>query len=224
MTRPVAVIFDMDGVLVDSEPIHCEIERKIFNKLEIAVPAALHHSYMGTSCEFMYQDLILRYQLKATVEELIALDELFRYDYFKQIGEIHPNCGIPGFLAGLKSEGLKLAVATSSSPRIARLILDRCNIISFFDTVVTANERAKSKPEPDVFLLAAHQLGAPPQNIIVFEDSPNGLKAAKKAGMFCVVMQQNKQILNELSAADYHISSFVEITPATLFGIFSGDL
>ncbi len=220
MTKPKAVIFDMDGVLVDSEPIHCEIERRLFAGLKIVVPKDVHHTYMGTSGDFMYADLKSRFNLAASVVDLMEMDELFRYDYFKNLEVIHLNEGILSLLTGLKAAGIKLAVATSSSPEIAKLILERCGITSFFDAVVTASEAGKSKPEPDVYFLAAHKIGVAPADCVVFEDSPNGLLSAKNAGMYCVVLQPNNAMMNQLSMADYKIMSFTEITPVKLFEIF----
>lgn len=211
----------MDGVLVDSEPIHCEIERLLFAGLKIVVPEALHQTYMGTSGDFMYADLKSRFGLPASVVEMMELDELFRYDYFKNMEEIHMNEGVLSLLTGLKAAGIKLAVATSSSPEIAKLILARCEITSFFDAVVTASEAGKSKPEPDVYLLAAQKIDVAPADCVVFEDSPNGLLSAKNAGMYCVVLQPNNAMMNKLSMADHKIRSFIEITPVKLFEIFS---
>lgn len=221
MRKPEAVIFDMDGVLIDSEPIHVEIEKKLFNKLGIEVPDAVHHSYMGASNDFMYTDLQSRFNLKESVTALMERDELFRIDYFNQLETVPVNEGLISLLNQIKSAGLKMAVATSSSPEIVKILLNKCGIASFFDVIVTTSEAGKSKPLPDVYLLAAKKTGILPENCIVFEDSPNGLSAAKSAGMYCVVIQSDSKIIGELSGADYLIQSFKEITLTGLIEIFS---
>lgn len=221
MMKPEAVIFDMDGVLIDSEPIHCEIERKIFDKLGVVVTEALHRSYMGASGDFMYADLKSRFGLSATVEELVEMDDLFRCDYIKLLTGIHPNDGVISLLREIKMAGLKLAVATSSSPQIVDILLNRCQIAPFFDAIVTTSEAGNSKPSPDVYLLAAQKIGVAPASCIVFEDSPNGLLAAKKAGMYCVAVQTGSISEHELSKRDYLIQSFNEITLPKLIEIFS---
>ena len=220
MRIPEAVIFDMDGVLIDSEPIHIEIEKQLFDKLGIDVPEAVHRSYMGASNEFMYSDLRSRFKLSESVTELIESDELFRSDYFHRLDTIPANEGLISLLGQIKAAGLKLAVATSSSPEIANILLSKSELASFFDAIVTTTEAGKSKPSPDVYLLAAKKIGVVPENCIVFEDSPNGLSAAKSAGMFCVVIQSDSDIIKELSGADYLIQSFTEITLSRLTDIF----
>jgi len=221
MRIPEAVIFDMDGVLIDSEPIHIVIEKQLFDKLGIDVSETVHRSYMGASNEFMYSDLRSRFKLSKSVTELIESDELFRSDYFHRLDTIPANEGLISLLSQIKAAGLKLAVATSSSPEIANLLLNKCGIASYFDVIVTTSEAGESKPSPDVYLLAAERIGVSPEDCIVFEDSPNGLSAAKSAGMFCVVIQSDNEIIKELSGADYLIQSFTEMTLTRLTDLFA---
>jgi len=221
MKIPEAVIFDMDGVLIDSEPIHVGIEKQMFDKLGIDVSETVHRSYMGASSEFMYSDLRSRFKLTESVTELMESDELFRSDYFHRLDTIPANEGLISLLGQIKAAGLKLAVATSSSPEIANLLLNKCGIASFFDAIVTTSEAGKSKPSPDVYLLAAQRIGVSPEDCIVFEDSPNGLSSAKSAGMFCVVIQSDNEIIKELSGADYLIQSFTGMTLTRLTDLFA---
>ena len=221
MRIPEAVIFDMDGVLIDSEPIHIGIEKQLFDKLGIDVSETVHRSYMGASNEFMYSDLRSRFNLSESVTELIESDELFRSDYFHRLDTIPANDGLISLLGQIKTAGLKLAVATSSSPEIANLLLNKCGIAPFFDAIVTTSEAGKSKPSPDVYLLAAKKIGVSPEDCIVFEDSPNGLLSAKSAGMFCVVIQSDSGLIQKLSKADYLIQSFTEITLTRLTDLFA---
>jgi len=221
MGKPEAVIFDMDGVLIDSEPIHIKIEKRLFNNLGIKVSEDVHRSFMGASNEFMYADLRSRFGLSESVSELMERDELFRTDYFNHLDAIPLNDGLISLLDDLKSAGIKLAVATSSSPEIANILLSRCEITRYFDAIVTTSDAGKSKPFPEVYLLAAKRIDASPENCIVFEDSPNGLMAAKNAGMYCVAIQSDKEIIQKLSGADYLIQSFREVTSRKLTEIFS---
>ena len=220
MRIPKAVIFDMDGVLIDSEPVHYEIEKLIFDLLGIQVSDAIHRTYMGASNDFMYSDLKSRFNLSTSVQELIQFDDDYRSSYLINLKHVDINPGVLDLLTELKTAGIKLAVATSSSPEIASVLLNRCEIASFFDSVITTSVAGKSKPAPDVYLLAAHRLGVLPKDCIVFEDSPNGLSAAKNAGMYCIVIQNDNQFDNQLTLADYRISSFEELTVEKLGSIF----
>jgi HAD superfamily hydrolase (TIGR01509 family) len=222
MRKLQAVIFDMDGVLIDSEPIHYEVENRIYDLLGIEVTDEIHLNYLGTSNDFMYSDLKSRFNLAASVDELIKFDDDYRCEYLKNLEVVDLNNGVLDLLIELKAEGLKLAVATSSSPDIANVLLERCGIKSFFDIIVTTSDSGKSKPAPDVYLLAAERLGVIPEDCIVFEDSPNGLSAAKSADMYCIVIQNDKQLDNRLKLADYRIGSFTELTFEKLQSIIQG--
>ena len=218
-----AVIFDMDGVLIDSEPIHIEIERQLFDKLGIDVSAEVHRTYLGTAGDFMYSDIKSRFGRPESLEELMVFDDLYRCEYFKNLKVLNLNEGVLNLLGELKSAGLKLAVATSSSPAIARVVLDRCGITSVFDAVVTTQEAGKSKPAPDVYLTASRLIGVVPSNCLVFEDSPNGMNAAKNSRMFCITVQTDSVDIRELAAADFQIESFKNLNYKQLDDIFPGN-
>jgi len=221
MRKPEAVIFDMDGVLIDSEPIHYEIENRLFDQLGIAVSDDVHRNYLGTSAEFMYADLKSRFGLSASISELMEFGESFTCDYFRQLQVLNVNEGVLSLLKELKLAGMKLAVATSSSTEVAKILLDRCEITAYFDAIVTTSEAGKSKPAPDVYLLAAQKIGIAPFNCIVFEDSPNGLSAAKSAGMYCIAVQTSSVNVNELSGADFLVQTFEGMTYDWLFEIYA---
>src|ERR1035437_9809565 len=108
-----AVIFDMDGVLVDSEPWHYEIETILFKQLGLNVSEELHRTYIGTAGDLMYSDLKEKYDISLTLEELLKWDEEYRINIFSEMRGINPNPGVIELLKELKSFGIKLAVATS---------------------------------------------------------------------------------------------------------------
>ncbi len=221
MRRPEAVIFDMDGVLIDSEPIHYEIEKQLFNTLGISVPEEVHRLYLGAAGDFMYLDLKSRFDLSQSVNELLAFDDQFRCQYFKSLALLNLNDGVILLLNRLKSAGMKLAVATSSSPELVKILLDRSDLSSYFDAIVTTTEAGKSKPAPEVYLLAALKIGVSSDKCMVFEDSPNGISAAKSAGMYCIAVETESVGLDELAQADFTIQSFNGITPDRLSEIFA---
>lgn len=221
MRRPEAVIFDMDGVLIDSEPIHYEIEKQLFNTLGISVPEEVHRLYLGAAGDFMYLDLKSRFDLSQSVNELLAFDDQFRCQYFKSLALLNLNDGVILLLNRLKSAGMKLAVATSSSPELVKILLDRSDLSPYFDAIVTTTEAGKSKPAPEVYLLAALKIGVSSDKCMVFEDSPNGISAAKSAGMYCIAVETESVGLDELAQADFTIQSFNGITPDRLCEIFA---
>ncbi len=221
MRQPEGIIFDMDGVLINSEPVHYEIEKLLFKRLGITVPDQVHRNYLGAAGDYMYNDLKSRYKLSGSIEELLEIDESFRCEYFKSRQVVEANDGVIILLNEIKQAGIKLAVATSSSPEMTRILLDRCGISPIFDAIVTTIEAGKSKPAPDVYLLAADKIDAKPMNCLVFEDSPNGLLAAKSAGMYCVAIASESVNTLALSGADYVIKTFSGITLPFLVDLFS---
>ena len=106
---------------------------------------------------------------------------------------------------------------------MAAILLERCDIFSFFDVVVTTFEAGKSKPFPDVYLLAAQKIGVEPADCIVFEDSPNGLSAARGAGMFTIAVQTSSVDVRDLLAANSLICSFEDTSLLKITRLFSGN-
>lgn len=211
MSKLKAVIFDMDGVLVDSEPWHYKIEKILYKELGLNVPDKVHQTYLGTAGDFMYGDIKSRYNLAQSVDELLKWDDGHRIKYFNEIEGLAPNTGVEKLLKELKDCGVRTAVATSSTPGVVDVVLKKCNLSRYFDHVVTTEHAGKSKPEPDVYLLATEKLGIKPVECLVIEDSANGIKAAKSANIFCIAYQPNEGTKNNISDADYVINDFNEV-------------
>jgi len=124
MKKLEAIIFDMDGVLVDSEPWHYEIESQLFNKLELDVPEDVHLTYVGTAADHLYSDLKKRYNLSMSVPELIEWDSEYRLKIFREMDNIKPNPGLIDLLDEIKRSGLKIGIATSLIYELVEIILE----------------------------------------------------------------------------------------------------
>ncbi|HCY39756.1 MAG TPA: phosphatase [Prolixibacteraceae bacterium] len=184
-----AIIFDMDGVLVDSEPFHVEIEKQQFELNKLNISDEEHHKYMGVASEVMWQEISKRHSLQHPINELIAQNRNESIRYFSALPEIPVMPGLADLLEELTRKNTPLAVASSSFPEIIDLILEKTGLKKYFSVIVSSQEAGKSKPEPDVFLLAAQKLGISPEDCLVIEDSANGIKAALAAGMRCIAYQ-----------------------------------
>jgi beta-phosphoglucomutase len=206
-----AIIFDMDGVLVDSEPIHIEIEKQQFMLNDVAISAEEHQIYMGTASEWMWREIIKKHKLRIPVEELIDQTRILSMRYFSELNEIPVMPGLVGFLEKLRTKNYPLAVASSSFPEIIDLILIKTNLKKYFQVIVSSQEAEKSKPEPDVFLLAASKLGISPKSCLVVEDSANGIKAAQAAGMNCIAYQNPGIDPKTQKEADAIVKSFEQL-------------
>ena len=211
MKKPQAVIFDMDGVLVDTEPLHVQTEKRMFRKLGLDISEEEHSGYMGTATDVMWEQITGKRNLSLDIAEITALTIQEGLPFFYSLEKIEPMPGLTDLLENLKEKKIPLAVASSSDPETIRVILEKSDLRKFFQHTVSSSEVGKSKPEPDVFLHAAKLLGVAPENCVVFEDSKNGIKAAKAAGMFCIAYDGANSGEQDRNQADYHISNYSEL-------------
>lgn len=208
-----AVIFDMDGVIIDSEPIHMKLENETYKKLSIEVTGDEHRSFVGSTSHYMWGTLKDKYKLNQTLEELIEYD---RSTYLKYLNseecEITLIDGVKELIEDLYEKGIKLAIASSSPLNVIEVIAKKFQIEEYFEVFVTGDYVERSKPEPDIFLFASEKLGVSPENCVVIEDSHNGVRAAKKAGMKCVGINSDATGSQDISMADLVINSFKEVS------------
>ncbi|MBQ3584891.1 MAG: HAD family phosphatase [Lachnospiraceae bacterium] len=205
-----AIIFDMDGVLVDSEPVHMEAFKRLAEGLGIAFERDYYLQFVGSTTDHMWNKVIADYDLKLSKDELMELSNQY-------VREINGEAGYP-VMAGaaelirkLADSDLKLAVASSSGMERIESTLDKLGVKPLFDGVVSGMQVANPKPAPDTFLAAATMLGVNPDECIVIEDSLNGMKAAKHAGMICVMYENLSLGSVNSSYADYIIQGFEEL-------------
>jgi len=206
------VIFDMYGVLVDSEPFHLEMEQKIFKELGITVEAQEHFTYVGMTPLMMWRQIRERHGLEQPAEALKELEMDRKCRLLEHMG-ISPNTGIKDLLATLAGAGHPMALASSSPRRFIELVVDKAGLRSFFQHILSGDEVRAGKPEPDLFLVTAELLGVPPVICTVIEDSSNGILAAKRAGMRCIALRNPHSGNQDLSRADLIVDRF---DPATI--------
>jgi len=212
MTKKVkAVIFDMDGVLVDTEPFHIQTEKRMFRKMNLDISDEEHGGYMGTATDVMWKQIISKRNLPLDIAEITELTISEGLPYFYSLKKIDTMPGLIDLLEKLKAKKIPMAVASSSDPETISVILEKSGLKKYFLHTVSSSEVGKSKPEPDVFLLTAKLLGVEPENCVVFEDSQNGIKAAKAAGMFCIAYCGANSGTQDRSLADMQIDNFDEL-------------
>lgn len=180
-----AVIFDMDGVLINSEPIHVDIEMRFLKELGIDITRQEMTKFIGTSASDMWKILIDEYKIGHTPEWLVKELNVIKTRFFKE-NDLHPIEGIKDLLDVLKSKEVKMAVASSSPMEHIEVIVDSLGIRDYFYSFVSGESFEESKPNPAIFLATADRLGVEPEECLVIEDSTHGIAAAKSAGMACV--------------------------------------
>jgi len=204
-----AVIFDMDGVLIDSEPVYKEINTALFKSLGCNVDDELYKTFIGLGVFKMWHILKTKFDLPDLLEHYVKNDEEFKYKNFKT-KEISPMHNIVDLLTFLINNNVKIAVASSSQKRNIELLLSKVDLLKYFRIICAGDEVENGKPSPDIFLKAADKLLVPPEQCIVFEDSTNGVTAAKAANMFCFGVHNPNSGNQDLSKADFIINNYDE--------------
>lgn len=206
-----AVIFDMDGVLVDSQPYHFKADIDTMAEYGVIKDQKFYESFAGTLTADRMRTLKEMFGLDVPVEEMTIKRENMILDIMGK-EDIKPVSGIPEFLRSIKEKGLTTAVASSSDYKLINLILDRLKIAQYFDSVTSGSDVKRGKPSPDVFLLAAERIGIGPSECLVVEDSENGVKAAKAAGMKALGYINPTSGKQDLSLADFITDDFKKIS------------
>lgn len=211
MKKISTVIFDMDGVLIDSEPFWHTAEKEIFLREGVKITEEMCLGVQGLKAEHVIDKWKSMFpQLSRTSEDYAAEIESEVKKNIQQKGE--PIQGVIFALDYLKSHGMKTAVASSSKYHLINAVLDKLEIRKYFDTIHSSEDEANGKPEPDVFLGAMRKLGSEPEDCVVIEDSGNGVLAGKRAGMIVVAVPPLEQFnLPCYDIADYKIQSLNDI-------------
>jgi HAD superfamily hydrolase (TIGR01509 family) len=196
------IIFDMDGVLVNTEPVHYKLWRKVFNEFGFDVEYDIYKGCIGSTNSFLMN--LLYENCNVDYRNDPSLTNRFKEVKNKWIREegIPAIPGAADTIRKLYEKGYRMAVASSSPQMYIDICIKNLGIESCFELLFTGENVPNPKPAPDVFLAVAEQMGMNPENCIVVEDSRNGSLAAKAAGMFCLGFANPDSGNQDLSAAD----------------------
>ncbi len=210
-----ALIFDLDGVIVDTESCDWMTWRDVFREHGAELPYEKWTDWLGVP----YADCdccatLERYLGRSIDHEAIAKEAKQRYRAFAFSQPVMP--GVVQYLDTADELGLKTAVASSSTRDWLEGHLNRLGLLGRFDVTRCFSEVERGKPAPDVYLAALHALGVSPREAIALEDSPNGIRAAKAAGLFCVAVPNMATKTLDFSEADLRIDGLMETPLQTL--------
>lgn len=211
MSQIKTVIFDMDGVIIDSEPMHMKIEQEIFRELELDISIEEHQKYVGTSAHEMWEDVVTKHDLDIPAEKLLKQKHNRYVNLLTSGNNIHPMEGVKELILHLSNKGMQLILASSSSRKEIDLVLEKFDLKSFFSHAISGAELERSKPDPAIFIKAASLAKTSAEQCCVIEDSRNGVLATKAAGMKCIGFQNGNSGNQDLSKADLIIDSFKDI-------------
>lgn len=207
-----AVIFDLDGTLVDSMWVWDSLDKEYLARFGLSKPENLHCEIEGMSfveTAFYFKE---HFPIPDSIEKI--MEDWHEMAFHKYQYEVPLKNGVFDFLCGCKEHGILLGIATSNSRRLVESIAAAHKINSFFDCIMTASEVEKGKPAPDIYLAVADKLKTKPSKCLVFEDIIAGIQAGKSAGMkVCAVedkhSEQNRE--EKKALADYYIEDYYNI-------------
>ena len=205
------VIFDMDGVIVDTEPVHRYAYFKLFAALNIAVTEEMYTSFTGFSTRNTFQKIKEIFGLDHEVEDLIQRKRTIFNDTFDTKKDLELLEGVRELIMDLHTNGVQLILASSASKVTIERVFNRFGLNPYFTHKVSGEDFPQSKPHPAIFEHAVGLSIAPKENCIIIEDSTNGVKAAKAAGVYCVGYNSIHSESQDLSSADSIINHFKDL-------------
>ncbi len=205
------VIFDMDGVIVDTEPVHKYAYDQHFKELNIEVSEEMYATFTGNSTRNVFQKIKSHFNLENDVEELILRKRHLFNEAFDTKPDLELIEGVLDLIKKLYSNNIQLILASSASNSTINRVFNRFDLNQYFTHKISGEDFPKSKPDPAIFLHAASLSEAPMNNCIVIEDSTNGIKAAKDAGICCIGYKSKNSKNQDYSLADQIIEHFSEI-------------
>ncbi len=206
-----AVIFDMDGVMIDSEPLWEKTERILLARRDIEYTPTYRDQIVGLNQNDSGKLLVDTFELKEKVEDVIServeiLTAIYEEE-LEVVSELIP------LLEDLRDNQFKLAVASSSPLRVINFVLDMFSLHEYFPIVVSGECTDDGKPHPAIYLHTADRLEVEPSECVAIEDSINGVRSAKAAGMYCIAVPDKRLSQEEFQNADLIVSNLSKISP-----------
>ena len=217
-----AVLFDLDGTIIDSEPLHTEAVLRILRDRAVVLGSSDLDRFIGISSSVMWEEMRERFGFTESVETLKTLQHRVNVEML----EVSESILIPGVLPllhDIRAMGIRSAVASSSTREYIETVLAKYELDTLFDIIVSGEEVPRGKPRPDVFLRAAELLGVEPESCVVIEDSDNGLTAAREAGIRSIGFRNPNSGRQSLSLADRIVDDIREISVALLESLVDSE-
>lgn len=205
-----AFIFDMDGVIIDSEPIHNKVVKEVLLENNIVVDDEEFNKLIGMTSTSVFSYFIDKHHLSYTPEEMTNNHMNFFKKYIVD-HNLKPIDGICPLLEQLQKANIPLAIASSSPLNVIEFVVKTFNIDKYFKFLISGEDILHSKPAPDIYLKTAKKLQVNPKDCVVLEDSKNGSIAAKDAGMYCIGFANPNSGNQDLSRSDIIIKQISDI-------------
>jgi HAD superfamily hydrolase (TIGR01509 family) len=215
-----AVIFDMDGVIIDSEPLHQYAYHKMFNDINIKVSAQLYESFTGKSTINICKQLCDLFKLTEKPETLVSIKRKHFEYIFENDKSFNLIDGVLDLIKDYHTNGLTLVLGSSASMSGIERVFNRFDLNQYFKAKLSGADLKASKPHPEIFIKAAEASNFKAEECIVIEDSTNGIKAANAAGIFSVGFDSVHSKNQDYSKANLVIKDFKEISYKNIEKLF----
>ncbi|SMC75672.1 HAD family hydrolase [Moheibacter sediminis] len=206
-----AVLFDMDGVIVDTEPLHRKAYYKTFEGLGIYVSEELYSTFTGASTQKVFETIIEKFNLKNSTDELMTGKRAAFKDYFYNDLEFDLVPGVRDLIQHYYQNDVKLVLASSATRTTIDMVFEKFGLEKYFTGKISGADLKASKPHPEIFLLAAEIAQESKENCMVIEDSTNGILAAHRAEIFCAGFKSMNTFQQDYSLANIVVSDFNEL-------------
>lgn len=206
-----AFLFDLDGTLVDSMWIWKDIDIEYLGRFHIPLPEDLQNCIEGMSFTETAQYFKRRFAIPDTLEQMKADWNRMAWDKYLHVVKLKE--GVREFLVHYRSQGVRMAIATSNSRELVEAVVKAHGLTDMFDAIVTGCDVAHGKPSPDIYLEAAARLGTAPEDCLVFEDIVAGIQAGRSAGMMVAAVEDAYSLYQEQhkrELSDIYIASYTE--------------
>lgn len=202
------VIFDMDGVIVDTEPVHKYAYFEHYKELNIPVTEELFATFTGQSTKNVYQILKDKFDLKADVNDLVLRKRAIFNEAFDTKPDLYLIDGVENLIKNLYNNGIELILASSASKSTIDRVFNRFELNQYFTHKVSGENFPKSKPDPAIFIHAADLAKSNHEECIVIEDSTNGVEAAVRANLYCLGYKSENSKKQKLDKANSIVDDF----------------
>jgi len=200
-----AIIFDMDGVIINSEPLHFEIEMGLLEELGGKISKEEYETFVGTTDYHMWSTFKDRFNLKPSVEELMNIK---KERFIQNIQRIELVDNFKEFMLMIHDEEYSMALASSNNKMAVDSIIEKFGLRKYLKVAISGDDVTNGKPDPEIFLKASEKMNIEPHECLVIEDAANGVIAAKAAGMKCIGLQNKNSGNQDLSEADLVVNNF----------------
>ncbi|WP_153005200.1 HAD family hydrolase [Ferroacidibacillus organovorans] len=206
-----ALIFDMDGVIIDSEPIHFAVDEEFLKRLGVHEGPEYMEQFVGMRNPDIWKRIAEEHQLSINLDAILEEQRVHKVQLIRET-PLEPIFGIRELINELLARDIPFGLASSSPRALIEAVLEKFEILHAFRAIVSGEEVPLGKPAPDIYLKAASLLGIAPSNCVVIEDAHHGVIAAKRAGMMCIGFQNMHSGAQDLSKADWVVDSIREVT------------